>query len=146
MLKCRCVKRSERKPQGKNLQQTHKSAPPLPAPFVTPPLLAFLQGNAKLGASRKTVSGLCSLPSTRCVLIRQLPSKLIRSVAGSSETSKQAGSWQPYSSGLALAALGLPEFLKHQERQNVVKNKHLNTTPAVSILPATASFFPVASK
>lgn len=50
-----------------------------------------------LGAGRETISGLCGPLAARCVLIRQLPPKLIRSLTGSSKTRKQAGAWLRYS-------------------------------------------------
>lgn len=52
---------------------------------------------ATLGAGRETISGLCGPLAARCVLIRQLPPKLIRSLTGSSKTRKQAGAWLRYS-------------------------------------------------
>lgn len=60
-------------------------------------------------------------PSARCVLIRRLPSKLIRSASGSSQTSKQVDSWQEFSSSLAQAPSLLPASLSlslsHGERR-----------------------------
>lgn len=49
------------------------------------------------GAGRETISGLCGPLAARCVLIRQLPPELIRSLTGSSKTRKQAGAWLRYS-------------------------------------------------
>lgn len=51
--------------------------------------------------------------SARCVLIRRLPSKLIRSASGSSQTSKQVDSWQEFSSSLAQPPSLLPASLSH---------------------------------
>lgn len=87
--------------------------------------------------------GLCGLPAARCALIRRLPPQLIRSLAGSSETRKQAGAWLRYSPDLALAARRLPEFLLLRARRRggckrLVETPDPPPSPPASSTPSTA--------
>lgn len=72
------------------------------------PSSAFLLGNARSGAAGRQYEDYLGSLCARCVLIRRLPSQLIRSACGSSETSKQVDSWQEFSSGLAQSPARLP--------------------------------------
>lgn len=80
------------------------------------PSSAFLLGYARSGATGRQYEEYLGSPCARCVLIRRLPSQLIRSASGSSETSKQVDSWQEFSLGLAQALDQLPALWMRQRK------------------------------
>ncbi len=84
------------------------------------PSSAFLLGNARSGAAGRQYEDYLGSLCARCVLIRRLPSQLIRSASGSSETSKQVDSWQEFNSGLARDSGLASCSLNEAERASVI--------------------------